>query len=144
MLSKPEGNRTVEIDITEFFESADAFEFSASVAERGKNAGTETWQNAKDEGARAPLLKTPEEIDALRAYVKDFGAWEPEDIAAWSPVECNALFIQLVSGDMREAGLDNEPDESDWREYETRAERGNCTGNIFKTEDGQVFYSLSR
>ena len=134
----------MEIDITTFFETADPFEFSGSVAERGQNAGRETWNNAKEEGANSPLLTTPEQIEALREYVKDFGAWTREEIAAWTNTECNALFIQLVSGDMREGGLDNDPDDSDWAEYEKRAERGNCPSNIFRTDDGKVYYSLSR
>ena len=134
----------MNINITSFFESADAFEFSASVMERGKNAGPETWQNAKDEGERSPLLTTPEEIEALRSYVKEFGAWSDDEIAAWSAVECNALFIQLVSGDMREAGLDNEPSDEDWRAYEERAERGNCSGSIYRGDDGAIYYCLDR
>lgn len=131
-----------EIDITDFFNSADAFEFSASVAERGENAGKETWNNAKEEGTRAPLLTTPDQIQALRDHVKEFGAWSREEIEAWSSVECNALFIQLVSGDMREAGLDQDPDDQDWQEYEKRAERGNCPGNIYRGDDGRVYYYL--
>lgn len=133
----------MEIDITHFFKEADAFDFSASIAERGVNAGKETWANAKEEGENSPLLTTSDQIDALRSYVKDFGAWSPEEIAAWSDVECNALFIQLVSGDMREAGLDSEPDDDTWSEYERRAEQGNCSGNIYRIGD-KVFYSLCR
>ena len=79
----------MEIDVTAFFENADPFEFSHSRAEGGANAGPQTWANAKEEAQRSPLLTTPEQLDALRSYV----------IAAWSPIECNALFIQLISGD---------------------------------------------
>lgn len=133
----------MEIDITSFFETADPFEYSASRAERGQNAGPETWANAKQHGADAPLLTTEKQLNALRSYVKDFGAWGAEEIAAWGATECNALFIQLVSGDMRDGNLDNEPDDADWRKYEKRAEDGNCSGNIYRSEDGRIFYSLS-
>ena len=92
----------MEIDITNFFNNAEPFDFSASVAERGENAGRDTWNNAKREGAASPLLTTPEQLDALRSYVKGFGAWDDDEIAAWDDAECNALFIQLISGDMRE------------------------------------------
>jgi hypothetical protein len=131
----------MDIDITSFFNDADAFEFSASQAERGVNAGHETWANATEEGASNPLLTTPEQIEALREYTKGFGAWDAEEIAGWSNVECNALFIQLVAGDMREAGLDCDPDESDWKAYERKAERGSCSGNIFRSGN-EVYYSL--
>ena len=134
----------MQINITRFFNEANAFEFSRSEAEAGKNAGPDSWRNAMQEAERAPLLTTPEELEALRLYVKDFGAWSPEEIAAWSPVEVNALFVQLVSGDIREAGLDSDPDAEDWEEYESRSQGGQCSGNIWKNDAGEIFYSLDR
>lgn len=132
----------MEIDITRFFNEADAFEFSASRMERGENAGAETWNNAKTEASDSPLLTTPEQLDALRAYVKGFGAWSEEEIAAWSDVECNALFIQIISGDIRETGM-YAGDDFDWKEYEAGAEKGHWSGNLYRAETGEVFYSLS-
>lgn len=132
----------MDINITSFFKNADPFEFSGSIAERGKNAGSETWNNAKQEAVREPLLTTLEEIAALRSYVKDFGAWEDEEIAAWTKQECNALFIQLISGDIRESGLDTV--EPDWGEYEEGAEEGHYSGNLYRADDGAIYYSLSR
>jgi hypothetical protein len=134
----------MQINITRFFNEAPVFDFSHSQMEGGPNAGPETWNNAKDAAAESPLLTTPEQLDALREYVKGFGAWDDEEIAAWSDNEVNALFIQLLSGDMREAGLDNEPDEDAWKEYESRAEAGQCQSNIYKGDDGEIYYSLDR
>lgn len=133
----------MEIDITTFFENADPFEFSRSCAEGGQNAGPETWAAALREGAESPILKTKEELDALRDHCKGFGAWTPEEIAAWSPAECNALFIQMISGDMREAGFENcFPDEIDWTDYEKRSEKGTINGLISRSVDGRVYYYL--
>ena len=132
----------MEIDITRFFNEADPFEFSASRAERGQNAGPETWANAKAEGAASPLLTTPTQLDALRSYVKEFGAGSEEEIAAWTAEECNALFIQLVSGDMREAGAEGVTvEEFDWAAYEKMCESHG--GNFYRGDDGRVYYSLS-
>lgn len=130
----------MEIDITSFFESANSFEFSASHAERGRNAGPETWANAKQEGADAPLLTTPEQMQALRDHVKEFGAWDAEEIAAWGDIECNALFIQMVSGDMREGGLDS--GEPDWEAYEAGQEKGTYSGSIYRGSDERIYYDL--
>lgn len=127
----------MEIDITSFFENAEPFEFSASIAERGENAGPETWANAKREGADSPLLTTPKQIEALRRYVKNFGAWDAEEIAAWSEVECNALFIQIVSGDIREAGLNN--GDPDWAAYK-KDEDG--SHNLYRASDGNIYFSI--
>lgn len=133
----------MEINITRFVTECDPFNFSASQAERGDNVGPETWSNAKTEAAREPLLTSPEQLDALRDYVGGFGAWEDDEIAAWSANECNALFIQLVSGEMREAGMDDvDVEDFDWEKYERSAENGNISGNIFRAADGQIYYCL--
>lgn len=109
-----------EVDITEFFTNEDAFEFSASIAERGLNAGPETWANALERAAHDALLETKPQLDAMRRWAKDTGAWERAEIAAWSDQEVNALFIQLVAGDMRAGGLDGIEleDAEGWTLYE--------------------------
>jgi hypothetical protein len=132
----------MEINITSFVNNEDPFEYSASRAERGENAGRDTWNNAKN---LAPtLLTTPEQIEALREYVKGFGAWDAEEIAAWDDRECNALFVQLISGDMREAGMDDvDLEDFDWDEYEHQAEQGAIGGHIFRSDDGEIYFSLA-
>ena len=130
----------MEIDITAFVENADPFDYSHSIAEGGENAGADTWNAAMTEATSSPLLTTPDQLEALREYVKDFGAWSDEEIAAWSDAECNALFIQLISGDLREAHLDGELTEDAWADYERRA------GNIFRVKgeaEITIYYSLT-
>ena len=68
-----------------------------------------------------------------------FGAWTDEEINAWTPTELNALFLQLVSGDIREAGIDT--DAPDWEAYEAGADEGQYSGNI-STDAGRVYYYL--
>jgi hypothetical protein len=129
----------MEIDITSFFENADPFEFSHSIAEDGPNAGPETWQAALKEGAETPLLTTPEQLDALRDHMRGYGAWEDDEIDAWSPAECNAMFIQLISGDIREAGLEGqEIDEIDMKEYEKFCE--DQGGSLYFSADRAYYY----
>ena len=139
----------MDIDITAFFTTADPFDFSHSIVEGGRNAGEETWAAAVAEGTSTPLLTTPDQLEAMRVWVVDFGAWSDEEIAGWSDAEVNALFIQFVSGDMREAGLDQDPDDEDWGDYEARAEKGKCSDNIFRVIDGEtgettIYFSLGR
>ncbi len=129
----------MEIDITEFFNSAEPYEFSASRAERGPNAGPETWRNALEEGERAPLLTTPDQLDALRDHMRGYGAWDREEIDAWSPAKCNAMFIQLISGDMREAGIDGlRVEDVDLAEYEKFCE--NQGGSLTISSDRAYYY----
>lgn len=188
----------MEINITSLLET-DMFEFSHSRAEGGENAGQNTW-NAALKGPRL-LLQTPEEFEAFRDYVKGFGAWDEEEIAAWDENECQALFLQMIAGDVRQcpgtledveitmqAVTGNVPecgwyytlpespdmetgpyesrseayqaaseattgragilraeslDEIDWPEYEIQANKGRISGNLYRSDNGEVFYSLS-
>jgi len=120
-----------EIDITDFFNNAAPMDYSASVAEIGNNAGADTWQAAVDDSGDYPLLDNDEKRDAFRKYVCGFGAWNDEEIAAWSNAELNALLIQFISGDMREAGLHADMSVDEWQEYEKECERGQCSGRIY-------------
>lgn len=134
----------MEIDITSFFHNAEPFEFSASVAERGQNAGRDTWRNAVAEGSSAPLLTTEAQLDALRQWAKESGGWDAEERAAWSDAECNALFIQLISGDMRE--IENlcmgDDGEIDWKEAEKLSSEGTIGGRLYPGKSGKIWYYL--
>ena len=131
----------MEVNITRFVESAEPFEFSSSIAERGQNAGPETWHNAKREAASAPLLTAEDELEEFREYIAGFGAWDDEEIAAMSDTDLNALLIQLISGDIREAGLDAcDPEDFDWVRYEQEQEEGRISGNLYRGNDGQIYY----
>jgi hypothetical protein len=133
----------MEIDITAFVHDHDPYDFSGSRMERGDNAAQQTWNNANTLARTFKLLTTPDELDVFRDHMRDYGAWDAEEIAAWSDVECNALFIQLVSGDMREAGMDDcDMDEFNWDEYVERQQAGRVDGNIFKGMDGRIYYYL--
>lgn len=130
----------MEIDITAFFKAEDPFNYSASIAEMGQDAGPRTWRNAVEAANTWNMLDTEEKREEFRAHIKGFGAWSEAEIAAWTDQELNALFIQLVSGDMREANLDVE--EPDWDEYQKLCERGVVPSNIFKGVDGLIYYYI--
>lgn len=136
----------MKIDITAFVKNADPFEFSASRMARGENAGPETWRNANTEAVERPLLHTKAQLYAMRDWMKESGAWDKAERAAMSDTELNALFIQLISGDIREAeelcGDSMDSAMFDWREYEDLAEQGTINGNIWRNEAGSFFYDL--
>ena len=131
----------MEIDITRFCTENDPCDYSASVAELGDHAGKITWKAALREAAHAPMLTTDEQLEAFRDYVAQFGAWTNDEIAAWSPTECNALFIQFVSGDLQEAGLECLTEDA-WLEYDRRSQNGECSSNIYRDFDGQIYYYI--
>lgn len=113
-----------------------------------RRAGRQRGQDHLEQRPRRAdrFLSTAEHVEALRSYVKDFGAWEEEEIASWDDAECNALFVQLASGDLREAAgvaPSSENEEGiDWEAYEELAEKRTCSGNIYKGGDDRIYYSL--
>lgn len=136
----------MDINITEFFNNAAPMDYSASIAEIGNNAGADTWQAAVDDSEDYFMVDDDEKREAFRKHVKGFGAWSDSEIEAWSDNQLNALFIQMVSGDMREAGLYERP--VDWEAYKEKSEHGQCSGNIYGGAlcvpefANSVFYSL--
>lgn len=132
----------MEVNITHFFNTAAPMDYSASVAEIGNDAGPATWAAAGDDSPDYMLLDDDAKRDAFKAHIAGFGAWSDEEVAAWTEVELNALFMQLISGDMREADIGPESTADDWIAYEERAHAGQISGNIFRATDGEVYYSL--
>lgn len=134
---------SMEIDISRLFNPGEFAprDYSASVAEIGENAGRATWQAACNDSAEFMLLDTDEKREAMRDHVRGFGAWDADEIAAWSDLELNALFLQMVAGDMREADLDT--DAPDWDAYEAGAEAGRYSSRIGRgCDEKSVWYYL--
>jgi len=92
----------MELDITEFFNEESPADYSASVAELGQDAGKITWGYAQE----APYtFVTEENAYEVREYFDSFGAWE--DLDDWPLNDLNALLIQDISAQIREATDEN-------------------------------------
>jgi hypothetical protein len=132
----------MELDITRFFNEACPMDYSASRAELGQDAGKITWNAAVDDAAEYEILPDDKARDAFRDHVRDFGAWDDEEIAAWSNDELNALCMQMVAGDIREMLGVSSSGEWNWTEYEQEAEKGRISSNIYQGDDGRVYYYI--
>ena len=124
----------MEINITEFYNMADPENYSASVMEQGPDVGKITWNNAKE--ADFNLLDTAEKLECMRYWARASGGWNSEEILACNDNELNALFIQLISSDIREKGGDS------WAEYEALSQAGQVSGCLFEGIDGKIYYYL--
>ena len=132
-----------QINITDFFNNATMMDYSASAAELGDDAGPITWRNACNAADEWMMLDDDEKREAFKEWIKDFGAWDDDEVAAWSDAEVNALFLQFVSGDIRE-GFEW-PDVDDiWANYEELVKQGTVSSNIWRDDVGEIFYSLER
>jgi hypothetical protein len=132
-----------EINVNCLVHKIDPFELSASVAERGPNAGKETWANAKK---AARLLKLDADtIEELREFFGDFGAWAEEECATWSHTEVKALTLQYAAGELRELQAICPGDgvaKIDWAEAERLAQNGRGPGSLF-VHDGELWAIMS-
>lgn len=127
----------MEIDITSLVaRSCEMHHYSASQMELGPDAGRITWENSLDNAEESPLLTEGEQIETARDYFGEFGAWDDDERAAWSAQEVNALLLQLIAGDIREA-LPELLD--DYEEYKRLAEEGPISSRIFRA-DGRWYY----
>jgi hypothetical protein len=118
----------------------DAFQFSASAHEMGENAGRITWNNAKD---GPQLLTNDAQREAFKEWIADFGAWNEEEREAFTDQELNALLVQFVSGDIREAGADSLED-IDPVQLQADQEEGRVPSYLWRDDAGNWFYSISR
>ena len=129
----------MELNITEIYYDIEPSEYSASAAEQGVNVAKKTWDAAMT--ATHKPLKTPEEFEAFREWVAEFGAWEEDEINGWGETECNALMLQFISGDIRETCLGEDRD--DWDGYDIEVDAGGCASNIFRGDNGQVYFQIN-
>lgn len=126
----------MEIIVTKYVvDHENAKYYSASQAELGEDAGKITWENALDRVEEEPLVTTEEEIQECKDYLKSFGAWDAEEIAAWSDQEVNALMLQEISGCIREMKAFKS-----YKQYEKAAERGTVSGRLFKSGREWFYY----
>lgn len=180
----------MQIDISHLADMP-ARDLSASVAEIGDMAMKWTWQAAQEQAEETPLLTNEEELEHFRKWLKPWGGWDEEEIAAMSDNELNALLLQWIAGDCRqlpatlpgvtyehregegwfyteedspdmetgpfEALIDAHQDASpgrgllkaghlseiDWQAAEEAMEAGQAPSQLFRSDDGRIYFDLS-
>lgn len=90
----------MEYEVT-FVSDEDIELLSGSICELGQDAGRITWQNCLDLAEKRGDGIELDYKDA-RSHFAEYGAWEREEIDAWSDRELQALVIQETAADLRE------------------------------------------
>jgi len=131
------------IDVTRFVQTCSMRDFSASVAEIGSNAGAATWQASIEESEEFDFLPTPELLQEFREWLKPWGGWSDDEIAAMSDQHLRALCLQWIAGDWRECfEWPEHSDGIDWEFYESMASEGTCPSSFYRTDDGLIFWEM--
>lgn len=109
--------------------------YSDSIANSGReNIGKITWENALE---CEENFITEENKQEIRDHFASYGAWEEEEISAWSDTELNALLIQFISGDLKEWEEAQELSKDDLKEWEQ-----NQGGRIYLGTDNNLYYYI--
>jgi len=133
--------KSTEINIAKLAD-VNQFERSHSRAEGGQNAGENTWKASNAAALTSGLLDTPEKLQVMRGFAFASGGWDEDEVAAWTPQEVEALFLQCVAGDTRDAGADTLA-EINWAQYAEDAEAGRVSSSLYRDEDtGEIYFSL--
>ena len=136
----------MEIDITAIVASIAPMDYSASMAEIGADAGPCTWRAACEDAPDYALLQYADELQAMRDFARSSGGWTAAELQAMPDDEIRALFLQWISGDLREMFPGRRPlaglTDAEWQDAESRQESGQCPGNIYRGDSGRVYFYL--
>lgn len=134
----------MQIDITDWIAQTDPSMLSGSVAELGPRAGAITWQNSCDAVADFNPLPDADALQEFREWVKPWGAWDDDEIAAMSDDHLRALCLQWIASDWRECfEWPEHADAIDWQFYETMASDGNCPSSFYRDDAGIIYWDMT-
>ena len=131
----------MDIDVTDFLASTDCGLLSGSVTELGPNAGRITWANSINATKKFNPLPDADALQEFRDWLKPWGGWSEEEIAAMSDDHLRALCAQWIASDWREC-FDCDPDGADWSEYEIRASEGNCPSSFYRNDACRIIWQM--
>lgn len=136
----------MEIDISAVFAAIAPMDYSASVAEIGANAGPSTWRAACEDAPDYGLLQSADELQAMREFAADSGGWTDDELQAMPDDDIRALFLQWIAGDAREMFRERRTlgdlTDADWQRAETLQHEGQVPANIYRGDDGRVYFYL--
>lgn len=95
-----------DIDVTAILDE-DCSVLSASQSELGRDAGQITWRNCLELAERHPLATNANRA-AIRSHFREYGAWEREEIEAWTDSELSALVWQEAANAVRMQGTSDD------------------------------------
>jgi len=118
----------MEIEITQFISKEEPKNYSNSIHNSGlQNIGEITWDNAKKANHS---FVTKDNRQIFIDYFNEFGAWD--DLDQWPLIELNALFVQMISGDIQEM--------ESYDSFEEYEKSDQTSSSIFKTTDNKYFF----
>jgi hypothetical protein len=86
--------------------TTDMYLCSGSQAELGPRAGQITWNNCLALAYSALSSAGDVDYDAIQEHIREYGAWDAQEIADMTKVDLLAFIIQEAAADLRKLGVD--------------------------------------
>jgi hypothetical protein len=109
---------------------------SGSVMELGPQAAQMTWDCSKHAGALIPFDE--EQQSEVRDHIREYGAWDDDEINEYSPLELQAFIAQEVMQEIR--NLEDDLDLENFSDEEFQKATENEGGRLFKSGIDWYFY----
>ena len=96
---------TITANVSLMFETTEPYYVSNNAFTLGDCVGRITWENAVHIAENHKYWLTSDlgdAVEGMRDWARETGAWEREEIAAWSDAECLGLFVQNIAAELRE------------------------------------------
>jgi hypothetical protein len=117
--------------------AGDMRNFAGSIAELGENAAKITWANCLAYSENSPPLSTPDQISEARDYFREFGAWDDDEINAWTLNEVQAIVLQELAHQIKEFQRCD-----DYDDYRDQSERGSVSGMLYHGTDDRYYVAM--
>lgn len=134
-----------EIDVTCFVTECltdylDPTDFSCSVMQRGEEYAAKggAWRAAK-ESWRNFFALGPANLAAAREHFKDYGAWDAEEIDAWTIDDLGALILQVIAADWQEI-TDSDGQPIPYADLIARSEAGQISSRLMPCNEGPEYF----
>ena len=88
------------VNITRFIAEECMRDYSASVAELGPNAGRYTWEACTENAPEWNFIPA-DQLDYFREWLREWGAWDADEIAAMDVAHLQSMCLQWIAGDVR-------------------------------------------
>ena len=83
-------------------------------------------------------------LQEFREWLKPWGGWSEEEIAAMSDEHLRALCVQWIASDWRECfEWPEHADGPDWAFYESMACEGTCPSSFYRDDTGRIFWDMT-
>ena len=101
----------VIVNLTEMFGRYQPWDCSNSQANLGDQCARLTWHCAMEVAenhSRWLLSALPDALEYIQGWALECGAWDRDEVEAWTDQECLALLVQNFASDARELGSDDQ------------------------------------